>query len=118
MPWLPHSDRDRREMLDAMGVSSVEELFADIPAALRETATPELPPPLTEMELVAEARRLSAQNRGCDELVCFAAEASTTASSPRSSRASPHGRSSSRLTRPTSRRPRRARCRRCSSIRA
>ncbi|MGI5819205.1 MAG: aminomethyl-transferring glycine dehydrogenase subunit GcvPA [Armatimonadota bacterium] len=72
MPWLPHSDRDRREMLDAMGVSSVEELFADIPAALRETATPELPPPLTEMELVAEARRLSAQNRGCDELVCFA----------------------------------------------
>lgn len=72
MPWRPHSDRDRREMLAALGVDGVEDLFAEIPAGLRETAMPHLPAPLTEMELVDEARRLGASNRTLDDLVCFA----------------------------------------------
>ncbi len=72
MPWLPHSERDRREMLDALSADSVDELFADIPAGLRETALPDLPAPLTEMELVEHAHSLAAQNRPLDDLVCFA----------------------------------------------
>jgi len=70
--YVPHSERDRAEMLAAVGAASVEELFATIPAALGATATPNLPQPLTEMELLAEAGRLAAENRSLDELVCFA----------------------------------------------
>ncbi len=72
MPWLPHSQRDRSEMLEAIGVDSVDALFADIPEVLRETATPDLPAPLTEMELLRRAQDLAAENRSLDDLVCFA----------------------------------------------
>jgi len=70
--YVPHSDRDRAEMLAALGLESIEELFATIPASLGATATPVLPEPLSEMELLAEADRLAAENRCLDELVCFA----------------------------------------------
>ena len=72
MPWLPHSERYRSEMLAALGVDSIDELFADIPEGLRDTATPDLPAPLTEMELVERARTLAAGNRTLNDLVCFA----------------------------------------------
>ncbi|MFP4248595.1 MAG: aminomethyl-transferring glycine dehydrogenase subunit GcvPA [Armatimonadota bacterium] len=72
MPWLPHSERDRREMLDALSADSVDELFADIPAGLRDTALPDLPAPLTEMELVAHAHSLASENRTLEDLICFA----------------------------------------------
>ncbi|MFW5869215.1 MAG: aminomethyl-transferring glycine dehydrogenase subunit GcvPA [Armatimonadota bacterium] len=72
MPAGPHTEDDRQRMLDALGVGTVDELFADIPESLRATATPDLPEPLTEMELVAEAGVLAARNRTLDEMVCFA----------------------------------------------
>lgn len=72
MAYVPHSDRDRREMLDALGLESVDELFATIPASLRATAMPDLPAPLTEMELIAEMVERAAANRSLDDLVCFA----------------------------------------------
>ena len=38
MRYIPHSPADIEQMLAAVGVASVEELFRDIPAALRATA--------------------------------------------------------------------------------
>lgn len=72
MAYVPHSDGDRRAMLEALGLEAVDELFATIPASLRATAVPDLPAPLTEMELVAEMAKRAAANRSLDELVCFA----------------------------------------------
>ena len=49
-------------MLDAVGVGSVDDLFADIPASVR--ARPwEVPPPLVEQEVRAELARLAGRNR-------------------------------------------------------
>ncbi|HEX6654886.1 MAG TPA: aminomethyl-transferring glycine dehydrogenase subunit GcvPA [Candidatus Limnocylindria bacterium] len=62
MAYSPHTDADHRRMLDAIGVGSVEDLFADIPPAVRATAF-ELPPPLTEQEVRAELSRLAGRNR-------------------------------------------------------
>jgi len=70
--YVPHSERDRRAMLDALGLDTVDELFATVPASLRATALPDLPAPLTEMELVAEMADRAAANRSLDDLVCFA----------------------------------------------
>ncbi len=71
MGYLPHSEQERRRMLDALGIGSMDELFAEIPEEVRAVAMPELPEPLTEPELVERARKLGAQNRSLDELVCF-----------------------------------------------
>ena len=62
MAYSPHTEADHQRMLAAVGVESIEDLFADIPAAVR--ASPfELPPPLTEQEVRAELSRLAGHNR-------------------------------------------------------
>jgi glycine dehydrogenase subunit 1 len=49
-------------MLAALGIASIDELFADIPAALRADRL-DLPDPEPELELAARLQRLAAQNR-------------------------------------------------------
>ncbi len=72
MGYLPHSEDERAEMLEDLGLESAEELFAVIPESVRATAMPDLPDALTEPEVVERARALGANNRALDELVCFA----------------------------------------------
>jgi glycine cleavage system P protein (glycine dehydrogenase) subunit 1 len=60
--YLSLTDSDREEMLDAVGLSSIEELFADIPAALRYRAELDVPPALSEQELVAHLTELAGKN--------------------------------------------------------
>lgn len=72
MAFVPHTPADRRQMLAAIGVSSIEELFTSIPAELRLKQPLDLPPPLSEPEAVAELERLARMNVGTDRLVCFA----------------------------------------------
>ncbi|GBC98357.1 putative glycine dehydrogenase (decarboxylating) subunit 1 [bacterium HR17] len=67
-PYLPNTDDDRAEMLRAIGAKSVDDLFADIPAELREKATLNLPPALSEPELMRHLRSLAAQNIPLGEL--------------------------------------------------
>ena len=62
MSYSPHTAADRERMLAAIGVGSVDDLFADIPAAVRATRF-ELPAPLAEQEVRAELSRLAGQNR-------------------------------------------------------
>jgi glycine dehydrogenase subunit 1 len=62
MTYSPHTEADRALMLDAVGVESVEDLFEDIPAAVRAGAW-DVPPPLAEQEVRAELARLAARNR-------------------------------------------------------
>ena len=54
-PYLSLTDADRREMLAAIGVETVEELFRDIPAGVRFGGQLDLEPALSELELVARA---------------------------------------------------------------
>ncbi|MGQ9729944.1 MAG: aminomethyl-transferring glycine dehydrogenase subunit GcvPA [Candidatus Zipacnadales bacterium] len=72
MSYLPHSDRDRAEMLASLRIETVEDLFRDIPMGLRESARPNLPPPLTEAEIVRHMQDLAGRNSSLDQLVCFA----------------------------------------------
>jgi len=62
MTYSPHTEADRALMLDAVGVESVEDLFADIPAAVRAGAW-DVPSPLAEQEVRAELARLAGRNR-------------------------------------------------------
>lgn len=68
MPFIPHTDEDRRVMLEALGLASLEDLFADIPPELRCGGL-DLPPGLSEMEITRLMLERSRQN---DSLLCFA----------------------------------------------
>jgi glycine dehydrogenase subunit 1 len=59
---LSATDADREEMLEAIGVSSVEELFRDIPAGVRFQGELDLEPALSEPELVRHLEELAAKN--------------------------------------------------------
>jgi glycine dehydrogenase subunit 1 len=60
--YLALTDADREAMLEAIGVSSVEELFADLPEGVRLRRELDLPPALTEQELSAYFGALAAEN--------------------------------------------------------
>jgi glycine dehydrogenase subunit 1 len=62
MPYGPHTGDDRARMLKALGLTSVEPLFADIPAAVRAHGL-DLPGPLPELELAQRLETLAARNR-------------------------------------------------------
>ncbi|HUZ29389.1 MAG TPA: aminomethyl-transferring glycine dehydrogenase subunit GcvPA [Solirubrobacteraceae bacterium] len=65
------TDDDRRQMLEAIGVSSVEDLFADIPARLRLARPLALDPGLSEQEVYAELRELAERNVSTDAELSF-----------------------------------------------
>lgn len=62
MPYLPHTDEDRRVMLDAVGAMTLEELVAEVPAHAR---FPELglAAGRSELEVAATMRRHAGRNR-------------------------------------------------------
>ena len=60
-PYIPNTDGDRRAMLDAAGVATADDLFADIPPGLRIDGL-DLPPALSEQELVREMAALAGRN--------------------------------------------------------
>jgi glycine dehydrogenase subunit 1 len=65
------TDRDREAMLAAIGVGSVEELFAELPEAVRLRRALDLPPGLPEQEVYAELRELAARNVSTEDEVSF-----------------------------------------------
>jgi glycine dehydrogenase subunit 1 len=71
MRYIPNTAADCQEMLGAIGVGSVDDLFADIPAALKLQHDLRLPAPHSEMEVVKTLRALSAMNASVDEYVSF-----------------------------------------------
>ena len=62
MTYSPHTAADRAAMLEAIGVSTVDELFEDIPTAVRAGEW-DVPAPLTEQSVRAELGRLAGRNR-------------------------------------------------------
>ncbi len=62
MSQLSLTDADRETMLAAIGVSSVEELFRDIPPNVRFQGRLDLEPALSEPELVRHLEELAAKN--------------------------------------------------------
>jgi glycine dehydrogenase subunit 1 len=58
-------------MLEAIGVDSIEDLFADIPASLRLGRPLELGEPMAEQEVYDELRALAARNTSTEDEITF-----------------------------------------------
>jgi glycine dehydrogenase subunit 1 len=65
------TDRDRREMLDAIGADSLHELFSEIPEEVRLQRPLDLPDGMSEQDVFEHLRSLAARNRHNDEEVSF-----------------------------------------------
>ncbi|MGH2682435.1 MAG: aminomethyl-transferring glycine dehydrogenase subunit GcvPA [Actinomycetota bacterium] len=71
MQFAPHTDDDVREMLESLGLSSLDELFSHIPQDVRLGRALSVPAGRSEMELLGDLAALARRNRHADELVCF-----------------------------------------------
>ena len=69
--YIPNTAQQQQEMLQAIGLRSLEDLFADIPDRIRVQGPLDLPPPLSELELSARLRQLASENGSLDKLCCF-----------------------------------------------
>src|SRR3954451_23715998 len=65
------TDADRQEMLDAVGVGSIDELFADVPEGVRLRRPLDLPAGPSEPEVYARLRDLAARNVSTEDELSF-----------------------------------------------
>ncbi|HEY7399667.1 MAG TPA: aminomethyl-transferring glycine dehydrogenase subunit GcvPA [Actinomycetota bacterium] len=72
MKFAPHTEDDVREMLAGAGLSSIDDLFAQIPAEVRLDHRLDIADGVSEMELAADLRALARANRSAEDLTCFA----------------------------------------------
>ena len=63
MRYLPLTAKDRAEMLEIVGVSSIDDLFTDVPVAARKSELFDLPLHAGEMEVERHLTQLAAMNR-------------------------------------------------------
>jgi glycine dehydrogenase subunit 1 len=62
MSYISLSKKDKKEMLDKIGVSSIEDLFRSIPDELKVKQKLDVPEALTEPELVRQIEDIASQN--------------------------------------------------------
>jgi glycine dehydrogenase subunit 1 len=62
MRYLPKSPAERQEMLDSIGVKSIDELFSSIPEAYRLKEALKLPGPFSEAEVVQYFEQRASEN--------------------------------------------------------
>jgi glycine dehydrogenase subunit 1 len=69
--FLPHTAADDAAMLEAVGLDRIDELFEAIPESMRLNRPLDVPPALSEPELIDHLAVLSRRSRAA-ELTCFA----------------------------------------------
>lgn len=62
MPFIPHTEADIAAMLQAIGAPSIEALFDEIPAGLRQGGLGNVPPGVTELEITQLMTQRAAQD--------------------------------------------------------
>ncbi len=69
--YLPMTDADRAEMLARIGVSAVDDLFADIPPSAQAADLGDMAAGLAEIELSRHLQALAGANTSADQLAFF-----------------------------------------------
>lgn len=69
--YMPMTEADRKEMLDVIGISSVDELFADIPESVRFARELDIKKAKSETALVKELSRMAAKNADSNQYASF-----------------------------------------------
>jgi glycine dehydrogenase subunit 1 len=70
MAYIPHTELERQEMLDAIGFKSLDEMYSELPEAVRFPDL-DLPEATSEMEVIEELQILSQANLHVRQASCF-----------------------------------------------
>ncbi len=71
MSYIPNTDTDRAEMLSAIGVATVDDLFAPIPKALQYNGELNIPSRMDQITLAKHLTKLAAKNVHAEAYPCF-----------------------------------------------
>ncbi len=71
MAFIPNTDQERQEMLDRIGVKSFDELIKAIPESVRLKKDLDLPPRLSEYEIIKLMDSYASKNITATSHVCF-----------------------------------------------
>jgi glycine dehydrogenase subunit 1 len=63
MDYCPHTPDDIKQMQSAVGIASIDELFADIPQKFRLKQMPDIPAALSEQETIAAMSIIAGKNK-------------------------------------------------------
>lgn len=69
--YIANTPLQQEKMLQEIGLNTLEDLFQDIPKEVRLEQSLQLPPALSEMDLVKHMKSLSRKNKSVDENTCF-----------------------------------------------
>ncbi len=69
--YIPHTNEDVKEMLKAIGISNIEELFEDIPQHLKFKGSMKLGEPMDDVTLLKHMRKLSEKNATTSKYISF-----------------------------------------------
>jgi glycine cleavage system P protein (glycine dehydrogenase) subunit 1 len=78
LPFIPMTESEKRQMLDAIGVKSVEALFSQVPADIMDRAEKAFKKahafssPLTEQEVIEDIASLARRNEKASDRISFA----------------------------------------------
>ncbi|MBC7869350.1 MAG: glycine dehydrogenase, partial [Chitinophagaceae bacterium] len=70
MSYIPHTEAERQQMLAAIGVTTIEDLFEAVPASHRFPAL-NMPQAMSEMEVTAEMQALAEANEHAGDFAIF-----------------------------------------------
>ncbi|MBI3590533.1 MAG: aminomethyl-transferring glycine dehydrogenase subunit GcvPA [Candidatus Melainabacteria bacterium] len=70
IPYLPHTNQDRKEILDFLGVKSVDDLLKSVPKELRNFEL-NIPRGKSEIEIIEEFLKLSSKNISLNKQISF-----------------------------------------------
>ncbi|MBI5325851.1 MAG: aminomethyl-transferring glycine dehydrogenase subunit GcvPA [Ignavibacteriae bacterium] len=71
MSFVPNTDDDRKQMLEKIGVSSFEELIKNIPDSIRFKNSLDIPPKLSEYEVVKLLQTYANKNKDASNYTCY-----------------------------------------------
>lgn len=70
IPYLPHTNEDRQDILDFLGISSTEDLLKNIPKELRNFEL-NIPTGKSELEVLNKFKKLAAKNKSPNNQISF-----------------------------------------------
>lgn len=70
-PYIPHTPEDEQEMLETVGLSSLEDLFSDIPKDIALNRELDMKPSMSEIEVLDYLTEMANKNVTIDDMTCF-----------------------------------------------
>lgn len=70
-PYIPHTPEDEKEMLDFIGLNSLEELFSEIPKEMKVDGLLNMPKAKSELEVTRHLTELANKNTTINDMACF-----------------------------------------------